>query len=379
VNGRLPARIPGAPRVVHMTSVHPPDDARIFAKECRTLATLGYDVNLIAPGAGAELRQGVRLWAVPIPTSSSRVLRMTRTVTQVYRLARKLDADIYHLHDPELILAGLLLDQRGKRVIYDAHEDVPEDILVKAWIRPGLRMPISRLAAAVEQAAARRFSAVVAATPTIEERFAGHGCRAVTVSNFPQLTEFDGLPAADQGNERAVCYVGSISELRGARCMVEAMADLDATLLLAGRFSPPDLRDKLVTSPGWPRVVELGYADRAEVARTLYRSRAGLAVLARLPTYMAAQPTKVYEYMAAGIPVIASNFPRWRAIVEGSGCGICVDPGDPGALARAIAWILDHPREAKAMGANGRRAVETRYSWQPEARRLAALYETVLA
>ena len=93
---------------------------------------------------------------------------------------------------------------------------------------------------------------------------------------------------------------------------------------------------------------------------------------------MVAQPTKVYEYMAAGLPVIASDFPRWRAIVEDSGCGLCVDPGDAGALARAIAWILDHPQEANAMGANGRRAVETRYSWESEARTLAGLYEAVL-
>ena len=108
------------------------------------------------------------------------------------------------------------------------------------------------------------FSAVVSATPTIEDALRGHGCRAVTVSNFPKLAEFDGPAAADRRSERAVCYVGNISEVRGARRMVEAMAGLDAALLLAGRFSPPALRDQLAASPGWSRVVELGYADRAE-------------------------------------------------------------------------------------------------------------------
>jgi len=362
-----------------MTSVHPADDMRIFAKECRTLAARGYDVHLIAPGAQPGLREGVCVWAVPAGKSSSRALRITRTVMHVYRFARGLDADVYHLHDPELIPAGLLLAQRGKQIIYDAHEDLPDDILMKAWIRPRLRPPIARLAAVVEPAAARRFAAVVAATPTIQERFAGQRCRAVTVGNFPDLAEFDGPPPADRDHERAVCYVGGITDVRGVRVMVEAMAHVDAALLLAGRFSPRGLRDQLVALPGWSRVVELGHTERAEVARIFRRSRAGLVLFKPTAAHLTARPTKIYEYMAAGLPVIASDFPRWRAVLEDAGCGLCVDPGDPGALARAIKWILDHPQEAKAMGEKGRRAVESRYNWQSEARTLEALYEAVLA
>jgi glycosyltransferase involved in cell wall biosynthesis len=160
--------------------------------------------------------------------------------------------------------------------------------------------------------------------------------------------------------------------------MVRAMEEIDGVLLLAGSFSSPELRARLAASPGWNRVIELGYIGLAELTRTLARSRAGLALLAPTPTYIVSQPTKVYEYMAAEVPAIVSDFPLWRAIVEDNGCGLCVDPTDPLAVRRAIGWILDHPGEADAMGRNGRRAVERHYRWEPEADRLLALYEGVL-
>jgi glycosyltransferase involved in cell wall biosynthesis len=309
---------------------------------------------------------------------SHRARRITRTVAEVTRLAHSLDADVYQFHDPELIPSGLLLARLGKRVIYDAHESVPDDILLKTWIRPRLRAPVSGLAAAVERAAARRFAAVVAATPTIGARFAEYGARTIVVSNFPRIEELPAAGRAGAAKERAVCYVGSISEIRGADVMVQAMEEVDGVLLLAGSFSSPELRARLAASPGWKRVIELGYIGLAELGRTLARSRAGLALLAPTPTYIVSQPTKVYEYMAAGVPAIVSDFPLWRGIVEENGCGLCVDPTNPLEVRRAIGWILDHPAEADAMGRNGRRAVERHYRWEPEADRLLALYEGLL-
>jgi glycosyltransferase involved in cell wall biosynthesis len=361
-----------------MTSVHRPDDVRIFAKECRTLAALGYDVHLVAASAPSEVRDGVHVWGVGAHASSARPVRMTRTVAEILRAARALDADVYHLHDPELIPAGLLLSLRGKRVVYDAHEDLPADILDKPWIRPRLRALVARLAALLERFAAERFAAVVTATPSIHGRFAGYRCHAVVVSNYPVLAEFDGVTPPAGGKDRAVCFVGGITEIRGAEVMVRAMADIDATLLLAGRFQPPQLRDQLAGLAGWSQVVGLGQIGRSDVMKTLGRSMAGLVLYAPVANHWSAQPTKIYEYMAAGLPVIASDFPLWRAIVEAHECGLCVDPTDPIAVGRAIEWILEHPDEAQAMGANGRRAVERHFSWESERDELERLYDEIL-
>jgi glycosyltransferase involved in cell wall biosynthesis len=362
---------------VHLTSAHPSDDPRIFAKECRSLAAAGYDMHLVAVGTD-RLTDGVRVWGVAKPIDERRAVRMTRTVADVARRAVALDSDVYHLHDPELIPVGLALATAGRNVVYDAHEHLPGSVLVKDWIRPRLRAAVAGFARGAERLAARRFAAVVAATPDIAEQFTSIASRIVVVSNFPRLEEFAAPLERRPDGEPAVCYVGSISENRGARVMLDAVAEVDVRLLLAGFFSPPDLRERLSRHPGWSRVTALGQLDRAGVADTIARSRAGLSVLAPVPTYLTSQPTKVYEYMAAGVPVIASDFAFWRTIVDDNGAGITVDPTDAPAVASAIRWVLEHPDEAEAMGRNGRAAVERRYSWEPEARKLLALYDDIL-
>jgi glycosyltransferase involved in cell wall biosynthesis len=360
-------------RVAHVTSVHPPDDARIFAKECRALAEAGYEVHLVAPGATESVVDGVRLHG--LPRAPGRLRRMTSTVIGAYRVARSLRADVYHLHDPELIPAGLLLRAGGAQVVYDVHEHLPQQILSKPWVHVRARRGLAALADRGERIAARHLSAIVAAEPHVHDRLAGAARRAVTVMNYPSLEEF--APAIRPWDEKAmeVCYVGGLTEIRGAREMVRAIARTSGTLTLAGDFSPPSLRDELESEPGWRQVAALGRVGRPEVAATMGRARAGLVVLKPVPKYLEATATKLFEYMAAGIPVIASDFPSWRAILDRHDSGVCVDPDDPQAIAAAIQRMLDDDETGSRMGGNGRRAVEQLYGWDGERDKLLALYE----
>jgi hypothetical protein len=361
-------------KVCHFTSVHPYNDTRILIKECCSLAVAGYETHFVAPDAPEEVIKGIFLHSIPKSTES-RLLRMTKTVWAVYQKARTINADIYHFHDPELIPIGLLLKLEGKRVVYDVHEDVPQDILVKTWIAPILRQPIAWLVERLESFAAKRFDGVVAATPFICDRFLKLNCRAVNVNNYPILTELY-LPNVDwTQKERAVCYVGCIDKIRGIFEMVEAIAQTDAKLLLAGQFSEVIQYDKVIAMPGWVHVEELGQLNRKEVASTLERVVAGLVVLHPTNTFIHALPVKMFEYMSAGIPVIASNFPMWKQIIEGNQCGICVDPINPVAIGEAITWIIEHPEEARCMGENGRKAVEQKYNWENQVESLVKLYK----
>jgi glycosyltransferase involved in cell wall biosynthesis len=365
-----------SPRVVHLTSAHPSGDVRIFAKECRTLAAAGYDVHLVAPGDHDGMVDGVRLH--PVGAEGGRLRRMTGRVAQVYRIASELNADVYHFHDPELIPIALLLRARGKRVIYDVHEHVPQQIVTKPWIPGALRRPISMLADVGERLAARSVSAVVTATPPITRRFAGRVTRVVTVNNYPMLEEFPLADGDGSGRERAVCYAGNVTELRGALEMVRAIADTDARLLLAGLFKPPSFKEQLSSEPGWHQVENLGFVRRDELVRMMARARAGLVLLLPVPNHLEASPNKMFEYMSAGLPVIASDFPAWSRIVEEHECGICVDPTSPSAIAEAIRWVLEHPDAARRMGEHGRHAVERTYNWDSERRVLLGLYEDLV-
>jgi glycosyltransferase involved in cell wall biosynthesis len=364
-------------RVAHLTRVHRiATDSRILPRECRALADNGYHVILVAPGETNRVQDGVVV--VPIKAPTSRVERMLKTTVAVYRAALRSDADILHFHDPELIPLGLLLRRRGRRkVVYDVHEDMPTLMSTKEWIPERLRRPVARLTGFVERLAARRFDLVVTATETIAQRFPAS--KTAVVRNYPLVAELaaaDAAPYADRPNR--VVYVGNVQPTRGAEQMVRAMAalpsELDATLAVAGGFNPPELEHDLRGLPGHDRVEFLGWQSRDEIRQLLGGARIGLCVLHPIDSFVAALPTKLFEYMAAGIPVVASEFPGWRTIVEGANCGLLVDPMDPAAIAEAIAAILDDPGEAQAMGQRGRAAVEAHYSWAVEGRVLLDAY-----
>jgi glycosyltransferase involved in cell wall biosynthesis len=361
-------------KIAHLTSAHPRHDTRIFIKQCRSLAEHGHEVTLVvADGAGAGRDDGVRI--VDVGRLPGRVNRMLRTTQRVLAAARALDADVYQLHDPELIPAGLRLKRLGRKVVFDAHEDVPAQLLGKPYLGHVSSQMLSRSFSAYERYACRRFDGIIAATPFIRDKFLRINPATVDVNNFPLLREFS-APADWSGKAAEVCYVGNISAIRGIRELVRACALLrsPARLALAGAFADPALETEVAGYPGWGRVDAHGHLDRAGVQRIMARAVAGLVTLHPLPNYLDALPVKMFEYMAAGIPVIASSFPLWRAIVEGSGCGICVAPGDPLAIAAAIDHFVLHPELARRMGENGRRAVVDKYNWQPESRKLVDFY-----
>src|SRR5262245_49948488 len=354
-------------RVVHLTSVHRPFDTRIFHKECKSLAMAGYDVTLIAPNAGGDsVQDGIKLRAVAPPRN--RRERITTTISEVYRAAVRENADIYHFHDPELMPVGGLLKLRGKRVLYDVHEDYAGTMRGKMWMPPVFQNAAALALSVSETAFSRAYDGVIAATPTIASKFRMR--KTQLVQNFPWKDELRCPHAlAYAVRESIAVYVGALADLRGLREMTRAIelaaSETPVRLITAGTVIPgaaADLKDKN------GRLVEhLGLLNRPQVAQLLARAKIGMVLLHPIANYINAQPVKLFEYMSAGLPIIASDFPLWRRIIDSARCGLLVDPLDPGAIARALVWLLRHPAEAAEMGRNGERAVAEKYNWEGEA------------
>ncbi len=362
------------PVVCHLTSVHPPEDVRIFYKECSALRDKGYEVHLVYLGDTGSPVEGVLLHDSG-PKRNSRFARMTVGVVRVLITGWRVHADVYHFHDPELLFVGLILKLLGKKVVYDVHEDVPRQILTKTWINHRLRKVVAKIIEVIEGIAAQYFDAIVTATPYIGQRFSVINKNTVTINNYPVNDELTIEGIGWDEKEEAICYIGGISELRGIKEMVIATSKTRAKLFLAGDFSPAKIQNTIEREPGWQQVDYHGLVPRYAAKKLIQRSAAGIVIFHPVPNHINAQPNKLFEYMAAGIPVIASDFPLWKEIVEGNNCGICVNPLDCPAITAAIEWLLANPDEARRMGERGRQAVTEIYNWDREKAKLFSLYE----
>jgi glycosyltransferase involved in cell wall biosynthesis len=359
------------PKAVHVSIVHQATDVRVFVRECRSVAAAGYDVTLFARSPQAFEEDGVRV--VPVPEPTNRLARMTVGTWGLLRPLLREGGDVYHLHDPELIPLGVVLRLFGKKVVYDAHEDLPAQVLGKVWIPTPLRPAVAAFARLVIQLAGRGLSAVVAATPTVAE---GYGrARVVVVCNYPLiLDDRPAIPYAERTG--GLVYVGALSGIRGFDTMLEVARIVHEKrglgLTLVGRLQPASLEADLAGTEAY--VDYRGVLPSTEARRLMGESKVGLVLLRETKAIRDALPTKMFEYMAEGLPVVSSNFPLWTEIVEDSGAGRVVSPTDTEAAAQAVLAILDDPEEAAAMADRGRKAVAERYSWEPELRKLLDLY-----
>lgn len=358
-----------------MTSVHRHDDVRIYHKEAKALREQGYEVTVLCHDFEGVDESGIRFIQVKVP--KGRFLRMLVSPFRYARAAKKTGAAYCHFHDPELILAGRKLMKKMK-VIYDIHEDVPRQILTKPYLKPKIAKYASEFMEKYERKAAEKFYAIVAAEPVIYDRFASLNRRTVMVCNYPKLSEFTEVHRETSNPRKSICYLGAITELRGIQEMLDAIAGTDVTLILAGDFENEALRSRCEAHRGWKNVEYLGYVGREGVRQVLSEASVGLVTLHPIPKYLTALPVKMFEYMVAEVPVVASNFPYWNDIVEDANCGFCVNPMDPDEIRASVEYILDHPDAARDMGRNGRAKVLEKYNWEREKEKLFRLYPALI-
>lgn len=350
-------------RLVHVTTVHKPSDNRIFHKECVALSRSGFDVTLVAvAGRDAEV-DGVHLRA--LPRRRGRLVRALLGPLGAWTQIKRADPSLVHLHDPELIPLGVLWKLLHRTpVVFDAHENLEAQILSKSYLPAWARFPISKFGRLLESLAARCFDGVVVVLPDFVEKF--QRAEVVVVQNYPWLQSFPEPKPADESN--VFVYVGATTRIRGAHEMMEACArsTYGARVAIVG----PLQDDALEVEIGASRNVEYrGTVAPGEIPGIISDSVAGLVLFHPVPNNLVSKPTKLFEYMAAGRPFIASNFSYWRKLV-GDDCGLFVDPEDPEAIAWAMDWIISHPEESRQMGMRGRTRFREMFSFDREAEKL---------
>ncbi len=361
-------------KVVHLSSAHGDRDVRIFLKECASLAAFNdaqfFEVHQILTGVEEREELGVLIHSVK-KYPNQRFKRMWTTVNDVYKKALALDADIYHLHDPELLRIALKLKRKGKTVIYDAHEDLPRQILGKPYLK--FKGIISFLVERYENFITKRLDGIVTATPFIRDRFIKINSNTIDINNFPILDELDAVKR-NVVNSKSVCYVGGITKVRGIFELLEALDYADFDLFIAGPFESEFLQTSCEQHKNWSKVHYLGTLNRMEVAELYSKTAIGMVTLHPIVNYLDSLPIKMFEYMYTGLATVASNFDLWKEIVAKNNCGLCVDPLKPKEIANAITWLIEHHLDTVEMGKNGQHLVINHYNWEIEKNKLFAFY-----
>lgn len=368
-------------KITHLTSVHPRYDTRIYIKECTALANVDdYDVSLIvADGLGNEDKNGVHIFDVG--KLHGRINRIFKTSKKVLSEAIALDSDIYHFHDPELIPIGVKLKKLGKKVIFDIHENVGLQIKDKEYIPRGLRNLISYIYRKYEKLMLKNFDYLILAEDSYRVYYESLNQNIEVVLNMPDIESLQGF-ASKERNKNELFYIGGISKNRGLDVTIDAIKIVkdkipDIYFHCIGPYSEELLNS--IDMKGLEKNIKFyGRMPLLDGLKYSKNAKIGLSILKPIGNYTRSYSTKIFEYMAMGLPVITSNFELYKNIVEKYKCGICVNPLDPQEIANAIIYIINNHSQAEDMGQNGRNVVLERYNWFMEKKKLFGVYENLI-
>lgn len=367
-------------KICHITSAHPRYDTRIFYKECVSLSNVGYEVTLLVAenmGSQPEMKNGVSIIPVEFEPKN-RFDRILNSPKVMLKEALKVNADIYHVHDPELLQIALKLKRKGKKVIFDSHEDVCGQILGKRWIPRQLRTIISLFYEFYSNRVLSRLDYLIGVTPFLVEKLKTLNPCTELITNFPILSLEEDQIEVSTYKGKSFCFAGGITEQWNHETILTALENIDATYDLMGRVTPKYMGE-IQKHKSWNKVNYHGVVSQEEVKKIISLCAVGLAVLnysdntcGKIGTL---GNTKLFEYMQAGLPVICTDFVLWNEIIDKWHCGICIPPGDVSALQKAMLYMIDTPDKAKEMGENGRRAVLEEFNWTIEEKKLIDLYK----
>ena len=365
-------------KICHVTSIHNTKDGRIFYAECKTLQANGYDVHIIGHGDSFET-DGIQIHGYGNYPKTIK-FRLTKLKGILLKKCREVDAELYHLHDPELLTLVCPLVKMGKKVIFDSHEDYQKLMVAKEWIPKPFRGAVSFIYTHYEERVCKKLSGYIACYHWTRDRVEKWCPNISLVFNFPSKSLID--------NERSylpqgfVAYAGGISSQWMHHNIINALKKCNGIRYKVAGVIDDAYGEGLKELPGWEKVDFLGRVDHTKVYTEVYEGAiAGMATLDYIPQCLGHKGnlsnTKLFEYMMYGLPVICTDFDLWKAVVEEYNCGLCVNPHDIEAITNAINWLASQPKEAGEMGRNGIKAVQEKYNWESTSQGLLEVYDRI--
>ena len=359
-------------KICHITTVHKVNDNRILHKECKSLHNNGHEIYLICSGAISCITNGIKI--IGIPKFKNRLLQFSLiSIKEVFLRGLRINADVYHFHDPELIFSGVLFRLLGKKVIYDIHENYPSSVLSKPYLKNKfIKKFLSFSVYLIEKISAPLFSKIITARPDISHRFKKYS--PVTIKNFPILTNLDIDKSINtKKKKKNVIYVGGLSEIRGIKILIESFEKIkEAELWLLGPWENQKFRFECQKLRGWENTKYLGVVEPDEIYKYLCISDIGIITFLPYPNHLNTLATKPFEYMQAGLPLIMSNFPYWKTFF--GDLSLYVDPYDSSDIISKINYLIYNPNIMKIMGEEGRKKVLEEYNWENESKKLIKTY-----
>ncbi|MCX6273403.1 MAG: glycosyltransferase [Bacteroidetes bacterium] len=363
-------------KVCHITTVHPTMDDRIFYKECVALAAAGFEVTLIGPDCENTVIQGVKI--VSLPRFTSRLARFIKGNYLAFTYGARSGCSLVHFHDPELMPSAVLMRLSGKKVIYDVHENISQQIRYKPWLKPPwLRLVVSWLTRQMEQFCCLFFQGIVTATEDISLQF--NPLKTVVVRNFPLMNWVDAIKTNPSGSEKTcLVYAGGLTRIRGIKEIIEAVGRVNEPLelWLMGDFESEDYMKECASISGWEKVKYLGMLPLKQVYENIARADIGFAMLYPAVNYLRSLPVKAFEYMAFGKPMIMSDFPYWQEVFGSA--ALFASPENVEDIAEKIRILLYDKPLRQRLGEHGRKIIQQEFSWEAEKNKLTGLYSRLL-
>lgn len=296
----------------------------------------------------------------------------------IFKKTLKIKADVYHFHDPEFIPYGFLLKLLGKKVIMDAHENYSTQIKARNYINNWQKKFFINLILIFESIFIKHFNYVCCATPNIREHFSKYNNNCEEILNYPLLEELSSKPQNKQ--RKNFIYIGGVTQERGIRQMISAFENIDAKLHIIGPFVDEGFFEEISQSSIWKNsVIYHGLLPRKQSLDLLNQALGGFILFEPNEHHINSVPNKLFEYMSAGVAVIASNFPYWQNVISSSMVGYCVDPLSEEEISDAINKLLLNENNTAKFSSNGIKAVQEKYNWLIEEKKLLKVYEHILS